>query len=81
MPTEEIREPPQPGDEANAEEDDLDVEMTLLALTEDMDGGPTEDVDISALSPTERRALLHFLEQKLGLAHKTRINNGKDSSQ
>ena len=59
-------------DEADDEED-LDVEMALLALTEDM-GGPTEDVDLSALSPTEKRALLVCLQAQLGLAGKIQDN-------
>ena len=54
-------------------DEDLDVEMALLALTEDM-GGPTEDVDLSALSPTEKRALLVCLQAQLGLAGKIQDN-------
>ena len=72
MPTEGIQEQPPIGEETS-DEDDLDVEMTLMALTEDM-GGPMEDVDISMLSPTERRALLHYLQQELGLSRKIQDN-------
>ena len=72
MPTEEAQQQPPTGEET-MDDDDLDVEMTLLALTEDM-GGPMEDVDISMLSPTERRALLQYLQQKLGLEPKIQDN-------
>jgi hypothetical protein len=47
--------------------DDFDVEAALLAVSEDM-GGPTTDVDLSALSPTERQALLRYLRERLGIA-------------
>ena len=45
---------------------DLDVETALLALAEDL-SGPTVPVDLSALSPTERRLVLHCLRERLGL--------------
>lgn len=48
------------------EEDDLTVEMALLAMSEDM-SGPTEDVDLSTLSPMEKRALLRYLRAHLGV--------------
>jgi hypothetical protein len=48
-------------------EDDMDVEMALLALSEDVPG-PTEEVDVSALSDEEKRALLHLLRRHLGIA-------------
>ena len=48
------------------EEEDLELEAALLALSEDM-AGPTEDVDLGALSPTEKRALLHCLRARLGV--------------
>ena len=72
MPTDEVQQQLPTGEEA-ADEDDLDVEMTLLALTEDM-GGPMEDVDISTLSPAERRTLLQYLQQELGLTPKIQDN-------
>ena len=56
-------------DEAAVENDedfDLDIETALLALSEDM-SGPTVDVDVSGLSPAERRAVLHCLRERLGL--------------
>ncbi len=46
--------------------DDLDVEAALLAVSEDLHG-PTEDVDLSKLSPTEKQALLRYLRERLGL--------------
>lgn len=45
---------------------DLDVEAALLAMSEDIHG-PTEDVDLSKLSPTEKQALLRYLRQRLGI--------------
>ena len=48
------------------DEEELAVEMALLAMTEDM-GAATEEVDLSALSPTEKRALLMYLRERLGL--------------
>jgi hypothetical protein len=53
--------------EVNDFEDDYDVEAALLAMAADMGGGPTRDVDISALSPGERRAVLACLRERLGL--------------
>ncbi len=47
-------------------EEELDVEMALLAMSEDT-GGPMADVDLSALSLTEKRALLLYLRQHLGI--------------
>ena len=52
---------------AASDMEDFDVEAALLALSEDM-GGPTTDVDLSALSPTERQALLRYLRERLGIA-------------
>lgn len=51
---------------SNGDEDDLEVEMALLAMAEDT-GGPMEDVDLTVLSPTEKRALLIYLREHLGL--------------
>lgn len=45
---------------------DFDVEAALLALSEDL-SGPTVPVDISALSPTERRIILDCLRERFGL--------------
>jgi hypothetical protein len=53
--------------EVNDFEDDYDVEAALLAMAADMGGGPTRDVDISTLSPGERRAVLACLRERLGL--------------
>lgn len=55
------------GADAVPDLDEFDVEAALLALSEDM-GGPMTDVDLSALSPTERQALLRYLRERLGLA-------------
>ncbi len=46
---------------------EFDMEAALLAMSEDM-GGPTTDVDLSTLSPTERQALLRYLRERLGIA-------------
>jgi hypothetical protein len=46
--------------------DDLDVEAALLAVSEDLHG-PTQDVDLSKLSPTEKQALLRYLRERLGI--------------
>lgn len=60
---------PNPNDAKNTTDmDDMDVEAALLALSEDMGAGPTQDVDLSALSPTERQALLRYLRERLGIA-------------
>ena len=79
LPTNEDRPPAQRSDAADsagdlrgssaeaAELDDFDVEAALLAVSEDM-GGPTTDVDLSALSLTERQALLRYLRERLGIA-------------
>ncbi len=76
-PTDDTAPPPQHRSEAgetdlpasaNAPDlDEFDVEAALLAMSEDM-GGPTTDVDLSALSPTERQALLRYLRERLGIA-------------
>ena len=52
---------------AGPEDEDLEVEVALLTLAEDT-GGATEEVDLNALSPTEKRALLACLRQRLGLS-------------
>jgi hypothetical protein len=52
--------------DALGDEEELAVEMALLAMTEDM-GAATEEVDLSALSPTEKRAVLMYLRERLGL--------------
>ncbi|MES2460562.1 MAG: hypothetical protein V4671_08250 [Armatimonadota bacterium] len=45
---------------------DLDVEMALMTLsTQDM-GEPTEDMDLSVLTPNEKRVLLDLLRKRLG---------------
>ena len=49
------------------EEEDLDVEMALLAMTEDV-GGPREELDLSTLSAEEKRTLLQYLRERLGVA-------------
>jgi hypothetical protein len=54
-----------PGRRADDEED-LDVEMALLAMNEDL-GGPREELDLSALSPEEKRTLLKYLRERLGV--------------
>lgn len=59
-------EPPTSDQDHEDDEKDLEVKMALLAVTEDM-GGPTTDVDLDALSPTEKRALLVLLRERLGL--------------
>ena len=75
-PTDETAPPllaPRPGEAdvataaAAPDMEDFDVEAALLAMSEDM-GGPTTDVDLSALSPTERQALLRYLRERLGIA-------------
>jgi hypothetical protein len=63
--------PVQPSGEAVAagadeESVDFDVEAALLALSEDL-SGPTVPMDLSALSPTERRIILDCLRERFGL--------------
>jgi hypothetical protein len=45
---------------------DLDVEMALLTLSAQDMGEPTEDLDLNALTPTEKRVLLDLLRKRLG---------------
>lgn len=52
--------------ESNGESLDFDVEAALLALSEDL-SGPTVDIDLGALSPAERRFVLHCLRERLDL--------------
>ncbi len=67
---------------------DIDVEMALLTLSAQDMGEPTEDLDLSALTPTEKRVLLDLLRKRLGDVPNTgtphpadtRINNGQGSS-
>ena len=54
------------GDEMPEDEEAIDIETALLALSEDM-SGPTVDVDLGALSPVERGAVLRCLRERLGL--------------
>lgn len=55
-----------PADTATAG-DDLDIEMTLLALAARGDmGGPMQDFDMNALSDTDKRMLLAMLRAHLG---------------
>jgi len=44
---------------------DVDVEMALMALSAQDVGEPTEDLDLSALSVTEKRVLLKMLRSRL----------------
>ncbi|MBC8102094.1 MAG: hypothetical protein H7Z41_05850 [Cytophagales bacterium] len=54
-------------DTATADEmTEMDVEMALLALSAQDMGEPTEDLDLGALSPTEKRVLLDLLRKRLG---------------
>lgn len=67
---------------------DIDVEMALLTLSAQDMGEPTEDLDLSALTPTEKRVLLDLLRKRLGDVPNagsphpadTRINSGQGSS-
>ncbi len=67
---------------------DLDVEMALLTLSAQDMGEPTEDLDLSALTPTEKRVLLDLLRKQLGNVPEagaphpadTRIKNGRGKS-
>lgn len=45
--------------------EDLDIEMALLALSARDVGEPTEAVDLSSLSPAEKRILLEMLRRRL----------------
>jgi hypothetical protein len=45
---------------------DLDVEMALLTLSAQDMGEPTEDLDLSELTPNEKRVLLDLLRKRLG---------------
>lgn len=55
-------------EEADAElqATNLDVEMALLTLSAHDMGEPTEDLDLSALTPNEKRVLLDLLRKRLG---------------
>jgi hypothetical protein len=54
------------GNVANDLLTDLDVEMALLTLSAQDMGEPTEDLDLNALTPTEKRVLLDLLRKRLG---------------
>ncbi len=69
---------PPSGEEVAEEEEGFDVEAALLALAEDL-SGPTVDVDLSALSPTERRLVLHCLRERLGLGLPAREEDSRES--
>lgn len=67
---------------------ELDVEMTLLTLSAQDMGEPTEDLDLSALTSNEKRVLLDLLRKRLGnvptadTPHPAdiRVNNGQGNS-
>ena len=54
------------GVDAELQATDLDVEMALLTLSAHDMGEPTEDLDLSALTPNEKRVLLDLLRKRLG---------------
>jgi hypothetical protein len=76
------------GSRAAQQMTDLDVEMALLTLSAQDMGEPTEDLDLSALTPTEKRVLLDLLRKRLGdvpaagAPHPadTMVNNGQGKS-
>ncbi len=67
---------------------DVEMEMALLTLSAQDMGEPTEDLDLTALTPNEKRVLLDLLRQRLGnvptsgTPHPadTRINSGQGKS-
>ena len=66
MPNDHDHDPHTGGD---ADEETLDMEMTLLALSSSGDvGGPMQDIDLSTLSPEEKRALLAYLRHRFSFA-------------
>ena len=46
----------------------LDMEMALFAMSASDVGGPLQDVDLSALSMEEKRALLAYLRHRFNFA-------------
>ncbi len=55
--------------DATDDESTLDMEMALLAMTASHDvGGPLQDIDLSALSLEEKRALLTYLRHRFNFA-------------
>jgi len=55
---------------SDAEElnEEIDVEMALLALSASRDvGGPMQDLDLNSLSHAEKRLLLEMMQQRLGV--------------
>lgn len=52
----------------DGDEDALDTEMALLAMTAGDDiGGPLQDLDLSSLTADEKRVLLQYLRHRLHL--------------
>ena len=54
------------GEERPDQEIDMQIDVALLALSEDVEG-PTEEVDLNTLSPAEKRALLACLRERFEL--------------
>lgn len=55
------------GEVATAADEDLDVEMALLAMTAASDmGGPMRELDLNTLSSAEKRLLLAMMRQRFG---------------
>ncbi len=55
--------------EGGDDTDALDAEMALLAMTAGGDiGGPLQDLDLTTLTPEEKRALLAYLRHRLNFA-------------
>ncbi|MBC8139716.1 MAG: hypothetical protein H8F28_27865 [Fibrella sp.] len=46
----------------------LDMEMALFAMSASDVGGPLQDIDLSALSVEEKRALLAYLRHRFNFA-------------
>ncbi|MBC8141252.1 MAG: hypothetical protein H7Y38_07400 [Armatimonadetes bacterium] len=56
-------------DASGDETDALDAEMALLAMSAGGDiGGPLQDLDLTTLTPEEKRALLAYLRHRLNFA-------------
>lgn len=52
----------------NPDDEEIDVEMALLALSASRDvGGPMQDLDLNSLSHAEKRLLLEMMQQRLGV--------------
>jgi|GEM_PF-3457561 hypothetical protein len=71
---------PDPGAGSREEEDEeaLEAELMLLALSTGDTGEATQDVDLSTLTPAEKRALLALWREQMGI-ERDGLEDGEDA--